>query len=411
MSSRDFYSRLPALNQFLELANPNSYVDAPDDWYVLVTDIVNSTQAIVNGHYKEVNLLGASSIMSVLNAGSLTEFPFVFGGDGAYLLVPAWALQAAREALLGLRSLARQAFDLDLRVGIVPVSTITQQVPLKVAKFRLTPYCSQANFIGGGLTYAGKLVKEDARYRLDMDSDLSVDLSGLECRWQEIPSLHGHILSLIVAVPPSSRQTSEQTYCQVLKTIRAIYGDMRRYRPINPAALRLSFNPRRLMTEVKARASSLRWRDRLSYLVRITLENCLGFLFMVLHQSFGNVQWGRYKDDLCNASDYQKIDDLLHMVISGTPKQTEQLTAFLEQQMQAGNLVYGLHISDRALMTCLILGRRDHHIHLIDGADGGYALAALALKERLSRKAQNWSSYVKLAKRRQRNDFEPNQFL
>ena len=79
MSSEDFYTRLPALKQFLDLANSNSYVDALCDWYVLVMDIVASTQAIVNGKYKEVNLLGASSIIAVLNAANLTELPFVFG--------------------------------------------------------------------------------------------------------------------------------------------------------------------------------------------------------------------------------------------------------------------------------------------------------------------------------------------
>jgi hypothetical protein len=35
-------------------------------------------------------------------------------------------------------------------------------------------------------------------------------------------------------------------------------------------------------------------------------------------------------------------------------------------------------------MTCLVLNRRNHHFHLIDSADGGYALAAKQLKARLS---------------------------
>ncbi|MEL6333857.1 MAG: DUF3095 family protein, partial [Cyanobacteria bacterium J06626_26] len=95
---------------------------------------------------------------------------------------------------------------------------------------------------------------------------------------------------------------------------------------------------------------------------------------------FEKIQWGRYKEDLCTASDYQKIDDALRMVISGTSSQTNKLETFLEQQRQDGTLIYGMHVSDRALMTCMFMGRRDHHIHFIDGADGGYALAARNLK-------------------------------
>jgi hypothetical protein len=43
------------------------------------------------------------------------------------------------------------------------------------------------------------------------------------------------------------------------------------------------------------------------------------------------------------------------------------------------------------------MNRRDRHFHLIDGADGGYALAAEQLKARLQGKAQNWPTYSNLA--------------
>jgi hypothetical protein len=46
--------------------------------------------------------------------------------------------------------------------------------------------------------------------------------------------------------------------------------------------------------------------------------------------------------------------------------------------------VYGLHISDRALMTCLVFERNGRQVHFVDGADGGYALAAKEMKQKLS---------------------------
>ena len=48
-----------------------------------------------------------------------------------------------------------------------------------------------------------------------------------------------------------------------------------------------------------------------------------------------------------------------------------------------GKLVYGFHVSDRALMTCLVYKAQGRHTAFIDGADGGYALAAKVLKENL----------------------------
>ncbi|PSR17537.1 DUF3095 domain-containing protein [filamentous cyanobacterium CCP3] len=402
MASDTFYADLPPLNQFLDLANPHSYVEAPADWYALITDVVASSQAIARGQYKEVNVLGASSIMAVLNAVAPLEVPFVFGGDGALLLVPPSAVQVARSALLAIRALARDAFGLDLRVGIVPLTVLGPQQAVRVAKFRFSPAYCQASFIGGGLTYATELVKTDPTYRLDRPDDCTAaNLTGLECRWQDIPSPSGHTLSLIVAALPSGGYVNEYLYSEVLETIHDIYGEWESYHPVAPADLNLSLNPWRLRAEAKARAKSPQWRDRATYTARAYLESLLGLGLMRFNVQAGGVEWGRYKADVRAASDYQKIDDMLRMVIAGSPAQTEQIVAYLDDRVAQGHLVYGVHVSDRALMTCLIMDRRDRHFHLIDGADGGYALAAEQLKARLQGKVQNWQTYSRLARRRQ----------
>ncbi len=402
MASDTFYADLPPLEQFLDLANPQNYATAPNDWYALITDVVDSTQAIARGQYKEVNVLGASAIMAVLNAVAPLDVPFVFGGDGAVLLVPPPALHGARQALLGIRALARESFGLDLRVGIVPLEAITPEYPVRVAKFRLSPSYYQASFIGGGLTYATELVKTDSAYRLDVPGDRSVtNLTGLECRWQDIPSPQGHTLSLIVAALPSGGYVNEYLYREILETIGDIYGEGESYHPVAPSALNLSLNPGRLRAEAKAKAKSAKWGDRATYTARAYLESLLGLGLMRFDVQADGVDWGRYKASVRAASDYQKIDDMLRMVIAGSPAQTDQIVAYLESRLAQGHLVYGVHVSDRALMTCLIMDRRDRHFHLIDGADGGYALAAQQLKARLQGKAQNWQTYSRLARRRQ----------
>jgi hypothetical protein len=112
-------------------------------------------------------------------------------------------------------------------------------------------------------------------------------------------------------------------------------------------------------------------------------ENALGWIFMRFALTTGGVAWGKYKQKAVAASDYQKIDDMLRMVMVGTPNQTEELIRLLDRYAHAGKLVYGLHVADRVLITCMIFDREHHHVHLVDGADGGYALAAHILKDKL----------------------------
>lgn len=403
MTLATFYADLPAINDLFDLANPACYTLVPDDWYVLITDVRESTAAIAAGLYKEVNLLGASSIIAVLNALSRSEIPFVFGGDGASMVVPPADLVAARDALVGVRTLAAEAYGLDLRVGVVPVELINQHHLLKVAKFRQSARYCQASFIGGGITFATELIKREAIYRMDLAGDRTqANLTGLECRWQEVPSPHGHTLSLIVASLHSGLASSDRVYRDMFEKIRAIYGEPDAYHPITPEALQLTFSPQQLRAEVHLRSPAAQRFARWQYQGQVWAENLLGKLFMDLGLTVGGVHWGEYKQAVREATDFQKIDDVLRMVISGTSAQTQQLVQYLEQRSQSGQLAYGLHVSDRAVLTCLIFDRQNCHFHLIDGAGGGYTLAAKDLKGQLHAKAQNWRTYSNLASYRRR---------
>ena len=86
--SASFYSDLPIFREFMGVADGNNYHDVPDDWLVVVSDIKGSTKAIESGRYKEVNILGGSSIIAVLNCIKNVEIPFVFGGDGESFVIP-----------------------------------------------------------------------------------------------------------------------------------------------------------------------------------------------------------------------------------------------------------------------------------------------------------------------------------
>jgi len=396
MSTDYFYSELPTLADFLEITNSQNYVSVPPDWQVIVTDIIGSTKAIESGRYKEVNLIGACSIVAILNIATDFEVPFVFGGDGASLLIPPSVLPQAKQALLATKILAKQEFQLNLRVGIVPISVVNQNgYNIKIAKLKVSENYDQAIFTGYGLTHATNLVKDpdyaDLYLIKDQEVQPGADFYGLECRWQDIPSQRGEIVSILVLATTFEQTEANCIYRQFLNKFNEIYGKEIDFHPILIANLKLSFDERKLMQEAKVRfpkgsqseSPVGKWLQQQWYLSKIKLENYLGAFFMNLKLKVSDTDWGELKNIFLDSTDYKKFDDILRMVIAGNSEQRQQLTNYLETQYQRGKLVYGLHNSDRAIVTCLVFERNGRQVHFVDGADGGYALAAKAMKKRM----------------------------
>ena len=88
-----------------------------------------------------------------------------------------------------------------------------------------------------------------------------------------------------------------------------------------------------------------------------------------------------YVQQVVENSDFRKYDDGLRMILDCTPELERALTQRLAAAAAAGIVRYGLHRQDAAMMTCFTPSAlRSDHVHFIDGARGGYASAATALK-------------------------------
>ena len=125
MSTEHFYRELKPFHSFLDEAfDGRHYVALPADWLLIVADITDSTQAVQDGKYNEVNYLGAACIVSVTNAVREFDLPTVFGGDGATLAVPEAAKETTLAALLATKRWGADAFGLELRVGAVPILSL-----------------------------------------------------------------------------------------------------------------------------------------------------------------------------------------------------------------------------------------------------------------------------------------------
>lgn len=406
MGTETFYSDLSTINSFLDATNPQNFVSVPTDWLIIITDIVASTFAIESGHYKEVNLLGACSISAVLNVADKLEIAYAFGGDGASILIPPCLLENAKPALRAVQILSRTQFNMELRVGIVPMSVVIEAgYDVKVAKFEVSENYNQGVFTGGGLNYATGLTKAPGTaklYQLQETGTIQADFTGLECRWQDIPSRHGETVSLLVLAMAHNDVENHAIYRDVIEQIYQVYGNEQDFHPVAIDSLTLSLQSRRLLPETKIRCYFGSRLNQWLYLSQIQLENLLGLFLMHFRIKTNEVNWGHYKQIVTAASDYKKFDDMLRMIIAGSVSQREQLTQYLEARYKEGKLVFGLHVSDRALMTCLVFERSGRQVHFIDGADGGYAMAAKPLKEKMKRKADNWKTYTKLLEKRQR---------
>lgn len=378
--SETFFADLPALNQFSDLTHTDAYRQVPADWWIVISDIAASTQAIEAGRYKDVNLLGAASIAALKSALATCDFPFVFGGDGASAAIPPQAKDMAVRELVALQTLAQQQFGLHLRVGLVQVEELLQAgFQTLVAKLALTAGQHIALFRGGGLRQAEVLVKGDAeRYAVVSEGSLDPPLSQLSCRWQPIAARNGVVLSLLVQ---SLRGDQDVIYREFLKDLEHILGgNLDSACPVHTEDLRYG-NALALIRDER-RLQSRAWS--LSYLMRAVMILGASLLFTPGLERW--VPWARkYRSSTALHSDYRKFDDMLRMVLDCRQDQHLALVDLLERSRAAGDIAYGLHASPQALMTCLLQSMSDGgHIHFIDGSDGGYAMAAKQLKAQLA---------------------------
>jgi hypothetical protein len=394
MSSRSagFYAALPVLEDFGAVTRPESFAPLPGDWHVATCDVRNSTGAVEAGNYKHVNTVGAAAVTAVLNAAGGIDIPFIFEGDGSAFCVPPELLDDARAALVKTREMARKSFGLELRVATLPVARVREAGrDILVARYRVSEHYVQAVFAGGGMAYADRYMKDPVTAGQCAVDAASVpargSLEGLECRWQDIPSPHGETVSLMVRAASAEPRSAAALYAELIAKVREIYGADEACHPVTIPALSPALDARRLANEVGVRAADRSPFGKWLYLTRARWFVVLGWFLMRFGLHTEETDWSRYKATLVRNSDVRKFNDLYRQLLAGNAAQREALSAWLEERYARRELAYGLHVTDRAHMTCLVFNYSGRHFHFIDGADGGFFLASKGFKERSARLA------------------------
>ncbi|MES0809510.1 DUF3095 domain-containing protein [Roseibium sp. SCPC15] len=384
MSAEDFYSELPSFSDFSAAGALDDYRPVPDDWFVLAADIVRSGDAVADGRYKDVNMIGAAVIAAVLNSVGRERVPFVFGGDGAMLVVAAADLKIACEALAGVVDLARQVMELELRAAAIPVADLREKGgDIRLRKYQLSPGNHLAMILGDGLALADRILKDPAMilpYSIKSEDVALPPLDGLSCRWEPLPSQNGHIVSLII------KPTGRKSLLKFMEGVAAELGfnpltDDNRTRLAEGERLCFKFPPRGLGLEIRLTSANNRIRGWAKGLVE-----CLAFVYgYATGRPVGPFDPKRYFKELGLNTDHRKIGDSLQLVLDLTPAQLEAIETYLTKAYGDGEVVYGLHVSNEALMTCFVqdIGK-SQHVHFVDGANGGLSLAAAEFKKRKS---------------------------
>lgn len=381
-----FYATLPVITEFEAITHAESYAPLPADWHVALCDVRNSTAAVAAGKYRNVNSIGAATITAVINAAGDIDVPFSFEGDGAVICVPQRLLEDTRAALAKTQQIASEVFGLDLRIATVPVADIPPGLSVQVARYRASENYVQAVFSGGGIAWVDSVMKDpatEAQYTIAPGSvEPRGSHEGFECRWEDIPSRHGETVSLMVLALHYEPERAAAVYREVIRKVREVYGDDEACHPVAVPQLAMTLNASLLADEVGIKSAGAGRFVRWKRLLHTRLVVLLGKVLMRFGLKTAETDWSQYKTTLVRNSDVRKFSDVYRQILAGTEVQRLALEGWLQQQFKRRQLLYGLHVTDRAHMTCLVFDYSGRHLHFIDGADGGLFLAAKAFKER-----------------------------
>ena len=368
----NFYSRLPAMQDFSRIADVRTHTPLPDDWIVVVTDVEASRSAINSGRYKTVNLVGASPIAAFKNQLKDEEFPFVFGGDGASLALPGRHLESSSRILSMLRRWASETFDLNLRAGIMSVADLRQSgYEVRTARYAASSSVSYAAFSGGGVRQLEDLVKSgEVSVRLS-EPGARPDLTGLSCRWSNLKSRRGRIVSLVIepATGVSDLQFLQLTRSLVSKIDEPGNGD----RVVSEEGPQVEYPPPGMSIEARATGG----KNWLLRYLSLSAQNLLAWTLFRTGWSLGGFNPQHYARQTGLNTDSRKFEDGLKMTVDCDPETLGWMKQLLEGAREQGLINFGLTEQSEAFLTCIVMSAlNDDHVHFVDGANGGYAAAA-----------------------------------
>lgn len=385
MSDNSFFQQLPVKTIPLSklLGEEKHFIPIPADWQVIVIDILGSTQAVASGRHHDVNLAATGGIITVLNRlkakhGGLS-IPYFFGGDGATFVVPGSVADDLVANLDNYRRHVRQRMDFILRVGALSVEEVYENgKSIRIARAGLNSIYTIPVVLGNGLKEAETRIKATFVEEEALSSELAeLDLSGMECRWDEIPPPRALEQIMVLLVSSEEDTLQGRIYGEILARLDQIFGDLTRRLPVAPTRLRLNLGLMNLAREMYASLGKFNFR----YLLRNWIATLYGPYYFKRTEAGKN-----YLAKISQLTDSLMLDGNINTIISGTAAQIKELTNYLEGRERAGEIVFGFHVTHASVMSCYVRDHDEDHVHFLDGTEGGYTSAARMFKAKLKAK-------------------------
>jgi len=155
-------------------------------------------------------------------------------------------------------------------------------------------------------------------------------LSGLSCRWNDIPATKGLILSLVVAPvthdDPAFRKLIEDLLAEV-------EGSTEAARPLAKNGPGIGWPPPGL--DLEARASGDGHQSLFMRRLRVAISTLIAYLVMRFGIRIGSFDPDTYRRDVVDNSDFRKYDDNLRMTLDCTPALADRIERRLSEAKSA----------------------------------------------------------------------------
>lgn len=381
-NNTNFYQKLDLhLEPIKEVLKKRSgFTNVPKNWWIVITDVVDSSSAVKRGFHNNVNLTATGSIITVLNSVNKKDnTPYFFGGDGATFIIPEVYLNKVILNLENYCKHIKKIFDLELRVGKMSVEEVSaNKISLKIAKIKHNNFLITPMVLGNGLKFAENKIKEKyIKKTEEKQENTLLNLEGMECRWDEIPPDTSNKKIICLLVSCDAEENQHRVFSEILNELDLIFGDLNKRSPVSTPKLKIDTSIAKIRNEMYARLGEF----NRAYLLKNWLLTLFGKYYF---KYFDNGK--KYLLQLPELSDTVMLDGGINTVFSGTQKQINKLIKKLDKLEEKKEILYGLHTTYASIMSCYIEDRDKKHIHFIDGTEGGYTSAANQIKAKIKLK-------------------------
>ncbi|MDA9121375.1 DUF3095 family protein [Flavobacteriales bacterium] len=357
------------------LADISRYQKINDNEILILADIENSTEAVANGAYKNINI-STTQCIAALRKTCKSVCKIQHGGDGFVLVTPIDNLIKIAGVMISMRQQILEDFSLNMRCAIWNSSELDNLgVNLHYSSFTFDGGNPQWQFHSNNLGKLERLMRDGVNSVYKRSAKENPDLSGFRCDFVPISKEGGWFGCFII----DFSQTEMTERFISIRKISELIGSISHNETICPIDVQdLIWQTDRVeLAKLTERTAHYRYRLNFDFIFRF-------FNRFGLHW---NERWGSLLFNKLHklplSLDFIKYDGQLKFIVCVPDDRKSDFSQELNTLSNYHHFTVGSHWSSRAVITCSV-DSKDGNLHFIDGEDGGFTLASKQLKKLLN---------------------------